>query len=174
MADITTLPELFEDELRDMYDAEKQITKALPKVIDKTTDPELSSALSAHLQETHGQIQRLEQAFQSLDLKVKSKSCDGMEGILDEGDDVLGDVSVEAVRDAAVIASCQRVEHYEITAYGSLIAWAKILGYKEAQSLLEQNLAEEKAADIKLTMLGESRINNIASSRAGELAGSRL
>src|SRR5437588_12654416 len=126
MADLNTLHDLFEGELRDIYDAEKQILKALPKIIKVVTDQQLQEALSAHLEETRGDVGRLEKAFASLDLKVKGKRCSGMEGILEEGGELLEEDGADAVLDAAFIAGCQRVEHYEITAYGSLMAWAKM------------------------------------------------
>lgn len=159
MADLNTLRDIFEDELRDVYDAEKQILKALPKVIKAVTSEPLNDALSEHLKETRGHVDRLEQAFASLELKPKGKHCAGMAGILEEGSDLLKEDGDEAVLDAAFIAGCQRVEHYEITAYGSLMAWAKLLGYDEALALLKANEQEEKAADAKLSRLAESAIN---------------
>jgi ferritin-like metal-binding protein YciE len=159
MADLNTLNILFEDELRDVYDAEKQILKALPKIIKAATNADLRKALSAHLEETRGQVVRLEKAFASLDLKPKGKHCAGMAGILEEGKDLLEEDGDEAVLDAAFIAGCQRVEHYEIVAYGCLMAWAKLLGYKEALTLLKANEQEEKAADTKLSTLAESTVN---------------
>lgn len=166
MSKVNTLAELFEAELRDMYDSEKQITKALPKMIKAADDEQLSEALSSHLQETKEQITRLEQAFESLELKPRGKPCSGMKGILEEGSEMLEEVQTEAVLDAAIISGCQRVEHYEITGYGTLIAWAKLLGYEEAERLLTENLEEEKAADEKLNELAESSINERAN--AGE------
>jgi ferritin-like metal-binding protein YciE len=170
MADLNTLHDLFEDELRDVYDAEKQILKALPKIIKAATNDELRNALSAHLEETKNQVSRLEQAFASLDLKPKGKHCAGMAGILEEGSDLLKEDGDEAVLDAGFIAGCQRVEHYEITAYGTLMAWAKLLGYREALNLLKANEQEEKAADAKLSRLAESTVNAEALS-AGEESG---
>jgi ferritin-like metal-binding protein YciE len=163
MAELNSLHNLFEDELRDVYDAEKQILKALPKIIKASSNEKLRVALSDHLEETRGQVKRLEQAFASLDLKPKGKHCAGMKGILEEGSDLLEEEGNDAVLDAAFIAGCQRVEHYEITAYGSLMAWAKILGYSDALTLLNANEQEEKAADVKLTKLAESTINQAAS-----------
>jgi ferritin-like metal-binding protein YciE len=159
MADLNTLNVLFEDELRDVYDAEKQILKALPKIIKATSNDQLRQALSSHLEETKGQVGRLEQAFESLDLKPKGKHCAGMAGILEEGADLLEEDGDDAVLDAAFIAGCQRVEHYEITAYGTLMAWAKLLGYRDAFNLLKANEQEEKAADAKLSKLAESTVN---------------
>lgn len=161
MADLQTLYQLFEDELRDVYDAERQILKALPKIIDAASDDGLREALSKHLDETRGHVARLEQAFESLELKVRGKHCSGMEGI-DEGRALLEQEGADAVLDAAFIAGCQRVEHYEITAYGSLTAWAKSLGYSETLDLLKANEAEENAADARLTKLAESTINRQA------------
>jgi ferritin-like metal-binding protein YciE len=159
MADLNTLNDIFEDELRDVYDAEKQILKALPKIIKAVSSEPLQDMLSEHLQQTRGHVERLEQVFESLDLKPKGKHCAGMAGILEEGSSLLKEDGVEAVLDAAFIAGCQRVEHYEISAYGSLMAWAKLLGQDEAVSLLKANELEEKAADAKLSRLAESTIN---------------
>ena len=159
MADLNSLQDIFEDELRDVYDAEKQILKALPKVIRAVSSEPLQHALSEHLEQTRGHVERLEQAFESLELKPKGKHCAGMAGILEEGASLLKEDGAEAVLDAAFIAGCQRVEHYEITAYGSLMAWAKLLGHTEALSLLKANEQEEKAADAKLSRLAESTIN---------------
>jgi len=168
MTTLNTLRVLFEDELRDVYDAEKQILKALPKIVKATTDEDLRVALSGHFEETKGQVERLVQAFESLDLKPKGKHCAGMAGILEEGKDLLEADGDEAVLDAGFIAGCQRVEHYEITAYGSLIAWADTLGYEEAADLLRENEQEEKAADAKLSKLAESRINRQAGEAGAE------
>jgi ferritin-like metal-binding protein YciE len=162
MAGMNTLRDLFEDELRDIYDAEKQIVKALPKMIKAAGSEQLRSALEMHLDETRGQVERLERVFESMDLRARGKHCAGMAGILEEGSDLLEEDGEEAVLDAAFIASAQRVEHYEITAYGSLMAWAKVLGLSDALSLLKQNEQEEKAADAKLSKLAETGINQAA------------
>src|SRR5262249_51599755 len=156
MADLNSLQDIFEDELRDVYDAEKQILKALPRIIKAVSSEPLQHALSEHLKQTRGHVERLEQAFESLELKARGKHCAGMAGILEEGANLLKEDGAEAVLDAGFIAGCQRVEHYEITAYGSLMAWAKLLGHDDALSLLKANEQEEKAADIKLTKLAES------------------
>lgn len=169
MAGMKTLRDLFEDELRDIYDAEKQIVKALPKMIKSSTSQELGSALETHLEETRGQVERLEQVFEALDLRPRGKHCDGMAGILEEGKSLMEEDGDEAVLDAGYIAAAQRVEHYEITAYGSLMAWAKALGLKDALSLLKQNLEEEKAADQKLSALAESGLNQAAAAGQGEM-----
>jgi len=168
MAELSKLSDLFEDELRDVYDAEKQILKALPKIIKASSNDELRQALSSHLEETRGQVQRLERAFESLDLKPKGKHCAGMAGILEEGSDLLEEDGDDAVLDAAFIAGCQRVEHYEITAYGTLMAWAKLLGYRDAFNLLKANEQEEKAADAKLSKLAESTVNQQAVAASAE------
>ena len=128
----------------------------------------LRKALSAHLDETRGQVGRLEKTFESLDLKPRGKHCAGMAGILEEGNDLLEEAGDPAVLDAAFIAGCQRVEHYEITAYGCLMAWAKLLGYREALDLLKANEQEEKLADAKLSKLAESRVNQQAMSAGNE------
>ncbi len=168
MADLNTLKDLFESELRDVYDAEKQILKALPKIIKAVTDEQLQEALSTHLTESRGHVTRLEQVFESLELKPKGKHCAGVAGILEEGSDLLEQDGDEAVLDAAFIAGCQRVEHYEITAYGCLMAWAKILGYRDALNLLKANEQEEKAADAKLSKIAESAVNQQAAAAGAE------
>ena len=170
MADNGTLHEAFLDELRDAYDAEKQVTKALKKMIKAAHSPELRTAFEDHLDETLGQIQRLEDAFGSLDEKVKGKHCDGVAGIIEEGASVMEEDFDDETMDACLIASGQRVEHYEMAAYGTLVAWAQVLGHAEAADLLQQNLDEEKAADKKLTALAEGGINQEAAD-AGEPAG---
>ena len=168
MAELNTLNDLVENELRDIYDAEKQILTALPKIIKATKDAELREALTMHLEETRGQVERLEQAFAYLELKPNGKHCAGMAGILEEGSDLLEEDGNDAVLDAAFIAGCQRVEHYEITAYGTLMAWAKLLGYEEALKLLEANEREEKAADMKLSKIAESVVNPEAAGAVAE------
>lgn len=157
-----TLHELLVDEIRDLYHAEKQLTKALPRMAKAATHQALRSAFASHLEETRGQITRLEEAFAALDEKVKAKPCAGMAGILEEGADMMKEDAEASVMDAGLIASAQRAEHYEIAAYGSCAAWAKLLGLDEVAALLEQNLAEEKATDQKLSALAESAINQAA------------
>jgi ferritin-like metal-binding protein YciE len=166
MAETGTLHDAFLDELRDAYDAEKQLIKALPKMAKAASSPALRAAFEGHLKETHGQVVRLEKAFASLDQKVRGKHCDGIEGIIEEGKSVMEEDFDEATMDACLIAGGQRAEHYEMAAYGSLIAWARAMGHTEAAGLLEQNLAEEKAADKKLTLLAEGGINRDAASQA--------
>lgn len=162
MAEPGTLHDAFLDELRDTYNAEKQLTKALPKMAKAATSPVLRDAFESHLEETRGQIERLEQVFSSLDAKVKGKHCDGMAGIIEEGRSAMAEDFDEQTLDACLIASAQRVEHYEMAAYGTLVAWAGVLGLTDAADLLQETLDEEKAADQKLTALAEGGINQNA------------
>ncbi|MFC3579457.1 YciE/YciF ferroxidase family protein [Sphingomonas hylomeconis] len=157
--DIATLHDLFLHTLQDIYYAENQIMKALPKMIDKATAPALKKGFEKHLKETEGQIARLERAFASLDEKAKAVTCPAIDGIIKEANEIAGEVSDKAVLDAALIAAAQAVEHYEITRYGTLIAWAKELGHSEAAALFAETLAEEKATDEKLTAMAESKAN---------------
>ena len=152
---VGTLEELFVDELKDLYSAEKQITKALPKLAKAVTSVELREALLSHLEETKGQIARLEQMFQILGKKATGKTCVGMKGVLEEGSEMLEDTDKGEVRDAGLISAAQRVEHYEMAGYGSARDFAKLLGRNEIAALLDQTLAEEKAADKKLTMISK-------------------
>jgi ferritin-like metal-binding protein YciE len=166
MAAAGTLHDAFIDELRDAYDAEKQLIKALPKMAKAASSPALRAAFESHLKETQGQVLRLEKAFASLDQKARGKHCDGIEGIIEEGNSVMQEDFDDATMDACLIAGGQRAEHYEMAAYGSLIAWARAMGHIEAAGLLEQNLAEERAADKKLSALAEGGINQGAASQA--------
>jgi ferritin-like metal-binding protein YciE len=166
MAETGTLHDAFIDELRDTYDAEKQLTKALPKMARAATSDELKQALESHLEETREQITRLERVFGSLDEKVRGKHCDGMAGIIEEGKSVLEEDFDETTMDACIIASGQRAEHYEMAAYGTLVAWARAMGHEEAADLLQENLDEEKAADEALTALAEGGINQEAADAA--------
>ncbi len=147
---VENLEELFLSELKDIYSAEKQITKALPKLAKAATSPELRAAFESHLEETQGHVERLEQIFETLGKSGKGKVCHGMQGVLEEGSEVLEDTDKGDVRDAALISAAQRVEHYEMAAYGCVREYAKLLGQKEAVALLEKTLEEEKAADQKL------------------------
>ena len=162
MADAGTLRAAFIDELRDAYDAEKQLTKALPKMAKAARSPKLRTAFEEHLEETRGQIERLEQIFGSLDEKVRGKHCEGIAGIIEEGKSVMEEDFDDATMDACLIAGGQRAEHYEMAAYGTLIAWAKAMGHMDAVDLLQQTLDEEKTADEKLTALAEGGINQSA------------
>jgi ferritin-like metal-binding protein YciE len=166
MADAKTLHDAFIDELRDAYDAEKQLTKALPKMAKAASSPDLRAAFESHLEETRGQIERLEQVFESLDEKVRGKHCDGIAGIIEEGKAVMEEDFDEATMDACLIAGGQRAEHYEMAAYGTLVAWALSLGHTEAADLLQETLDEEKAADEKLSSLAEDGINREAADAA--------
>ncbi|HEX6502663.1 MAG TPA: ferritin-like domain-containing protein [Terriglobales bacterium] len=151
-----SLRELYLGELRDLYDAEHQITKALPKMISKTSSDELKSALTEHLEVTRQQAERLEQIFQNMGEKAKTEKCRGVEGVIQEGSELLKQTDDEDVRDAAIISAAQKVEHYEIASYGTVRTWASLLGEQEAADLLEQTLNEEKEADEKLNEIAES------------------
>ena len=160
--DIATMDDLFVHTLRDMYYAENQIVKALPDMIEKATDAQLKQGFQNHLGETKNQIKRLEQVFKLHGVEIMGVDCPAIDGIIEEADEVTGEVDDKNVLDAALIAAAQAVEHYEMTRYGTLIAWAKQLGRADCAKLLEQNLQEEKAADSKLTALAESNINRKA------------
>lgn len=148
---VATLEELLVDELKDLYSAEKQIIRALPKIIKAVSTPELQEGLTNHLEETKGQVMRLEKIGELLGKKMPGKTCAGMKGVLEEGSEVLEDTEKGLVRDAALISACQRVEHYEMAGYGSAREFAKLLGQKEVAALLDETLAEEKNADKTLT-----------------------
>jgi ferritin-like metal-binding protein YciE len=162
MAETATLHDAFIDELRDTYDAEKQLTKALPKLAKAACDPKLKEAFESHLEETQGQIERLERVFASLDEKVRGKHCDGIAGIIEEGKAIMEEDFDDSTLDACLIAAGQRAEHYEMAAYGTLVAWAQAMGHTEAARLLQETLDEEKAADKKLSALAEGGINQDA------------
>jgi ferritin-like metal-binding protein YciE len=159
MAKLTSLNDLMIEELKDVYDAEHQITKALPKMAKAAFDPKLQSTFNAHLTETEGHIRRLEQVFNLLGEKPARKTCKAMRGLLEEGDDVLKEDADSLVKDAALIGSAQRVEHYEMAAYGTLRTFALTLGFDEIATLLQENLEQEGETDRKLTMIAESRVN---------------
>ncbi len=166
MANSGTLHDAFVDELRDMYDAEKQLVKALPKLAKAASSAELRAAFESHLEETRGHVERLEQVFESIDEPTKGKHCDGIAGIIDEGKSMMDEDFEGAALDAVLIAAGQRAEHYEMAAYGTLVAWAQGMGHNEAAMLLQETLDEEKAADEKLTELAESGINQEAADAA--------
>jgi ferritin-like metal-binding protein YciE len=168
MAEAGTLHDAFIDELRDAYDAEKQLTKALAKLAKASSNAKLRQAFENHLQETEGQIERLEQVFDSLDEKVRGKHCDGIAGIIEEGKSIMEEDFDETTMDACLIAAGQRAEHYEMAAYGTLVAWAQAMGHGEAATLLQQTLDEEKAADKKLSGLAEGGINQGAAHGASD------
>lgn len=157
--DIQTMDDLFVHQLQDIYYAENKIVKALPKMIDKATDPQLKADFTSHLTETKNHIVRLEEVFRLHGAEVKSVTCPAIDGIIDEAEEVAGEVADKQVLDAALIAAAQAVEHYEMTRYGTLAAWAKQLGRADCASILEKTLAEEKNADSKLTQLAESKVN---------------
>jgi ferritin-like metal-binding protein YciE len=162
---VATLQELFVDELKDLYSAEKQIVRALPKLAKATTSPELQRAILQHLEETKGQVGRLEKIAELLGKKLTGKTCAGMKGVLEEGSEVLEDTDKGTIRDAALIAAAQRVEHYEMAGYGSAREFAKLLRLTEVAALLDQTLAEEKAADKTLT--GIAKQVNATAKREG-------
>src|SRR5215203_353635 len=157
--DIKTMDDLFLHVLQDVYYAENQILKALPDMIEKATNRELTAAFKAHLGETEKQVSRLDQAFQLLGKEPKGTKCPAINGIIDEANEIAGEVNDKKVLDAALLAAAQAVEHYEITRYGTLIAWAEELGNDAVAKLLTTNLNEEKAADKKLTTIAENKVN---------------
>ncbi len=160
--DIKTLNDLFVHQLQDIYYAENQIVKALPQMIAKATDSELKQGFETHLAQTKIHVQRVEQVFSMHGEAVKAVTCPAIDGIIKEANEVIGEVEDKQVLDAALIAAAQAVEHYEMTRYGTLIAWARQLGRNDCAAVLEQNLTDEKATDEKLTRLAESRINRVA------------
>ena len=153
------LTELFEDGLKDIYWAEKALTKALPKMAKNATSQELIDALNNHLIETEGQISRLEQVFELAGQKATAKKCDAMAGLIEEGNGILEETEIGVVRDAGIIGACQKIEHYEIATYGTLRQFAETLGMSEAAALLEQTLEEEKGADKALTVVAVNAVN---------------
>ena len=153
---VENLQELLIDELKDLYSAEKQIVQALPKIAKATTSPELSEALLSHLEETKCQVQRLEKIGEIVGKKLTGKTCAGMKGVLSEGSEVLDDTEKGVLRDVALIAAAQRVEHYEMAGYGSAREFANQLGLSDVADLLEETLDEEKAADEKLTKIAKT------------------
>jgi ferritin-like metal-binding protein YciE len=155
--DIKTMEDLFLHTLKDIYYAENQITKALPKMIEKATNRDLTAGLKSHLEETKKQIERLEQVFEMLGKSPEGTDCPAIDGIIKEADEVAGDIADKAVLDAAIVASAQAVEHYEMSRYGTLIAWATELGREQVNRLLTTNLNEEKAADRKLSGIAERK-----------------
>ncbi|HEX2599845.1 MAG: ferritin-like domain-containing protein [Acidobacteriota bacterium] len=164
---VNSLQELYVDELKDLYDAENQIIKALPKMIDAASSEELQNALTEHLEVTREQAKRIEQIFQNMGEKLKAEKCKGMEGVIKEGAEILSEDMDENVKDAAIISAAQRVEHYEMAGYGTVRTWANLLGESEAEELLQETLDEEKEADEKLNQLAE-QINVQAEAGADE------
>jgi ferritin-like metal-binding protein YciE len=166
MAQAGTLHDAFIEELRDTYDAEKQLIKALPKLAKAAASTDLRAAFETHLEETRGHVERLEQVFESLEEKPRGKHCEGIAGIIEEGKSMMEEEFDDATMDACLIAAGQRAEHYEMAAYGTLIAWAQSMGHSEAINLLQGILDEEKAADKKLSSLAEGGINQEAADAA--------
>ena len=156
---LETLHDLYVLELKDLYSAEQQIVKALPKIIDKASSPELRRALEIHLEQSRIHGERLEQIFEMHDESPRALKCRGMQGLLDEGSELFTYEASGAVRDAAIISACQRVEHYEIAAYGTLRTYARQLGHDRAAAILQETLEEEVAADAKLTSIANRRVN---------------
>ena len=162
--DINTMNDLFVHQLRDIYYAEQQLVKALPKMAEKATDNQLKQGFLTHRDETKTHVQRLEQVFKMLGVDAKAVDCPAIDGIIEEANEVASEVEDKSVLDAALINAAQAAEHYEIARYGSLIAWAKQLGRNDVASLLQKTLEEEKATDQKLTKLAESKVNLRAAS----------
>jgi ferritin-like metal-binding protein YciE len=172
--DIKTMNDLFVHQLQDIYYAEKQLVKALPKMADKATDKELKQGFLTHLDETKTHVQRLEEVFRMWGTEVKAVDCPAIDGIIEEADEVAGEVADKSVLDAALINAGQAAEHYEIVRYGSLIAWAKQLGRNDCASILQKTLDEERITDRKLTSLAEGKINLRAACSLGGLRKSRF
>jgi ferritin-like metal-binding protein YciE len=154
-----SLKDLFLDQLKDLYHAENQLVKALPKMSKAASNPQLQQAFDSHLQETQGHVQRLEQVFEELGEPAKGKTCKAMQGLIEEGKEAMDEDAEPEVMDAALIAAAQRIEHYEMAGYGCVRTYAQQLGQKQAANLLQQTLEEEGAADKKLTKLAETLIN---------------
>jgi ferritin-like metal-binding protein YciE len=165
---LDSLQSLFLEELKDIYHAEKQLVQALPRLAKSASAPELKEAITSHLRETEGHVERIQQIFQDLGHAARGKRCKGMEGLLEEGKAVMEEEGDPAVIDAALIAGAQRVEHYEIAAYGCLRTYAELLGYDNAAKLLSETLAEEEAADQKLNSIAEGKVNAQAAAAGGQ------
>jgi ferritin-like metal-binding protein YciE len=161
------MEDLFLDSLRDLYDAERQITKALPKMTKAAHSAQLKDAIAQHLSQTEVHVSRLEQIFNALGEKAKGEKCEAMEGLIKEGEDLIDNTDEGYVRDAGLIAAAQKVEHYEMGGYGSARTFARHLGHNDAANLLEQTLNEEKQTDVRLTDLAEGMINERAMTAAG-------
>jgi ferritin-like metal-binding protein YciE len=167
MASIDSMTELLVTEIRDLYDAEKRLTKAIPRMSKKAANPDLRRALNSHLKETKEQVRRLERAFRHLGETPRGKPCAGMRGIVEEGDEHVGEeFADDNLRDVMIIGSAQRVEHYEMAAYMGAISHARTLGLREVKNLLEETLAEERAADKKLMAIAEGHVNTAAAESA--------
>lgn len=166
MSSLHTLQDLLAEELKDLYNAEKQLLKALPKMARAASNEELKQGFLDHLEETKGHVERLEQIFEALKMPARGKTCHAMEGLIEEGSEAIEAKAPDAIRDAQLIGSAQRIEHYEIAAYGTACAWAEELGLADVATQLRETLEEESAADKKLTSLAEGRINAAATSGA--------
>lgn len=167
---VKTVQDLFVEELRDIYSAEKQLTKALPRMAKAATAPELKRCFELHLEQTKGQIERLDQVFEQLDMAKRAKKCEAMEGLIEEARSTMEEIEDKSVLDVGMIVNAQKVEHYEIAGYGSLVALASQLGHKEIAGLLEQTLNEEKETDQKLNQVALSVVNPAASGGRGASA----
>jgi ferritin-like metal-binding protein YciE len=165
---IGSMEDLFLDQLRDLYHAEKQLVKALPKMAKNSTSEELRTAFEEHLEQTEGHVSRIEKVFEQINTRAKAKKCEAMEGLIAEGQELIDAEPPEEILDAGLICAAQKVEHYEIAAYGTLITWARQLGHEDCAEILKQTLDEEKAADEKLTSLAESSINQEAAASGKE------
>jgi ferritin-like metal-binding protein YciE len=165
---IESLNELLAEELKDIYSAEKQLLRALPKMAKKATSPELKTALQEHLEVTQRQIERLEDVFESLGKPAKAKTCKAMQGLIEEATEIMGEDAEDAVLDAGIIAAAQKVEHYEIASYGTVRTWARLCGEEEAANLLQETLDEEGEADKRLTELAERVVNPEAEDGDGD------
>lgn len=162
---LNSLSDLFADELRDVLSAEKQLTKALPKMAKAATSPDLQKAFEKHLAQTEVHVTRLVQVFESIGQTARAKTCEAMKGLIKEGSEIIEEDAEPDVKDAALIAAAQKVEHYEIATYGTLATWAELLGYKKALGLLVKTLDEEKTTDEKLSELAQTTVNEAAASR---------
>lgn len=165
-----SMEELFHAQLQDVYYAEKQLIKALPKLAKNSTNQQLAEAFTNHLLETEGQVKRLETIFEMMERKPKGRKCDAILGIIAEGQEVIDEVDDEAVKDAGLVAAGQAAEHYEIARYGTLVAWAELLGLEKAAELLDETLGEEKKADQLLTSIAQQGVNEAAAESPREAA----
>jgi len=167
MPTMDSLEDLLKDEIKDIYDAEKQLTKALPKLIKKATAAELKTALTSHLGETEEHLARLEKVFGLMGMPVKGKKCEGMQHLIAEGAEMIAECEEDGTRDAVIIAAAQKCEHYEICSYGTIRVWANLLNHTDVGGLFEETLEEEKTADLKLTNIAESFVNEEAAEEGG-------
>jgi ferritin-like metal-binding protein YciE len=163
-----TLEDLLVEQLRDLYNAENQLVKALPKMAKAAATPALQQGFEEHLEQTRGHVNRLEQVFERLGQKARGKKCEAMIGLVEEGKEIIDEDAEPAVKDAGLIAAAQKVEHYEIATYGTVRTWAQRLGYDDAAQLLQQTLQEEEETDRKLTRIAESMVNEEAVAPAGQ------